>query len=88
MMKRRTSEKLPRARERERGKQYPGVRGKVVDFIEHQFEEGMLFIHVRFTDKTEVSFTLGCRLYIKEADLSDISTGDYKLLKEYVAYEE
>jgi len=87
-MKRRSSVKPPQSKERERGKQYPGVRGKVVDFIEHQFEEGMLFIHVRFTDKTEVSLTLGCRLYIKEADLSDISTGDYKLLKEYVAYEE
>jgi hypothetical protein len=87
-MKRSSSVKPPHARKTERGKQYSGVRGKVVDFIEHQFEEGMLFIHVRFTDKTEVSFTLGCRLYIKEADLSDISTGDYKLIKEYVAYEE
>jgi len=87
-MKRRTFLKPPHARKRQCGRQYPGVRGKVVDFIDHQFEEGMLFIHVRFTDKTEVSFTLGCRLYIKEADLSDISTGDYKLLTEYVAYEE
>jgi hypothetical protein len=87
-MKRRSSVNPPRTGQRKRGKQYPGVRGKVVNFIEHQFEEGMLFIHVRFMDKTEVSFTLGCRLYIKEADLSDISTGDYKLLKEYVAYEE
>ena len=72
----------------ERGKQYPGVGGKVVDFIEHQFEEGLLYIHVRFTDKTEVSFTLGSRLHIKKADLSDISTGNYKLIKQYVAYEE
>lgn len=88
MMKRRSAVKPPHSTKMERGKQYPSVRGKVVDFIDHQFEEGMLFIHVRFMDKTEVSFTLACRLYIKEADLSDISTGDYKLLKEYVAYEE
>src|SRR6266446_7767369 len=37
------------------GNQYPGVHGKVVDWAEHTFEEGgLLFIRVRFTDKTEL----------------------------------
>lgn len=67
-------------------KQYPGVHGKVVDFIDHKFEEGLLYIHVRFMDKTEVTFTLASRLVIEEADLSDISTGDYKPINMYVAY--
>ena len=40
--------------------------------------------HFRFMDKTELTFTRGCRLVIEEADLSDISTGDCKLIKEYV----
>ncbi len=32
------------------GNQYPGVRGKVVDWAEHTFEEGgLLFIRVRFS---------------------------------------
>ena len=33
-------------------KQYPGVNGKVVDRVEHKFEEGLLFIDIRFVDKT------------------------------------
>jgi len=28
------------------GKQYPGVRGKIVDWAEHVFEEGMLYVRV------------------------------------------
>jgi hypothetical protein len=27
-------------------KQYPGVQGKVVDWVEHKFEEGTLYIDV------------------------------------------
>jgi hypothetical protein len=73
---------------RERGRQYPSVKGKVVDWIEHKFEEGRLYIHVRFQDKTEVTFTLGSRLQIIEADLSDISTGDFKPIREYIRYAE
>ena len=38
-------------------KQYPGVRGKVVDWVEHRFEDGTLYIHVRFKDRTELTYT-------------------------------
>ena len=72
----------------ERGRQYPGVKGKVVDWIEHKFEEGRLYIHVRFQDRTEVTFTVGSRLQFVEADLSDISTGDFKPIREYIRYAE
>ena len=68
----------------ERGRQYPGVKGKVVDWIEHKFEEGMLYIHVRFQDKTEVTFTVGSRLQIIEADLSDWKTGDDVIKRTYI----
>jgi hypothetical protein len=71
-----------------RGKQHPGVRGKVVDWVEHKFEEGTLYIHVRFQDRTELTYTLGCRLVIEEAALSDISTGDYKAVREFVSGEQ
>jgi hypothetical protein len=27
---------------------YGGLRGKVVDRVEHEFEEGLLYLHVRF----------------------------------------
>ncbi len=66
------------------GKQYPGVHGKVVDWAEHTFEEGLLFIRVRFTDKTELCWTVNTGIVIEEADLSDWKTGDFKLLKLFV----
>ena len=62
------------------GKQYPGVQGKIVDWAEHVFEERMMFIRVRFTDKTELCWTLNTAHVIMEADLSDWTTGDFKQL--------
>jgi hypothetical protein len=41
------------------GKQYPGVHGKIVDWAEHVFEEGMTYVRVRFTDKTELRVSSG-----------------------------
>ena len=66
------------------GKQYPGVHGKVVDWAEHKFEEGMLFIHVRFTDQTELCWTIRTASVIQVADLSDWRSGDFKELCVYV----
>jgi hypothetical protein len=66
------------------GKQYPGVRDKVVHWAEHFFEEGILYIRVRFTDQTELCWTLRTAHVIQEADLSDWKTGDCKQLKVYV----
>jgi hypothetical protein len=62
------------------GKQYPGVRGKVVDWVDHAFEDDVLYLHVRFTDKTELCWRIGMSLVIEEADLSDWKTGNFKQL--------
>lgn len=71
-----------------RGKQYPGVRGKVVDWVEHEFEEGTLYIHVRFQDKTELTYTLGSRLFIEESVLGNLTTGNYRTVSKYVSNEQ
>jgi len=68
----------------ERGGRYPGVKGKTVAWIEHAFEEERLYIHVRFLDMTEVTFTLGSRLEIIEADLTDWKTGNGVIKRTYV----
>ena len=68
-----------------RGKQYPGLHGKVVDWVEHEFTEGSLYIHVRFQDRTELTYTIGSRLFIEEAALGDISTGNYRVVREFAA---
>jgi hypothetical protein len=62
------------------GKQYPGVRGKVVDWVDHAFEDDVLYLHVRFKDKTELYWRIGTSLLIEEADLSDWKTGNFKRL--------
>ena len=68
-------------------KQYPGVHGKIVEWAEHVFEEGMLYVRVRFTDKTELCWVLQTAHVILEADLSDWKTGDCKQLAVFVENE-
>lgn len=83
MTKRKASRRSAVAKDvptRFRGKQYPGIRGKVVDFAEHNFEEGNLYIHVRFSDMTELCWTIRTATFVDEADLCDWSTGDGKRL--------
>jgi hypothetical protein len=61
---------------------YRGLRGKVVDRVEHEFEEGLL--HVRFTDKTELCWQIAARMTIARADLSDWATGNLQRLRVFV----
>lgn len=67
--------------------QYLGVRGKVVAWAEHVFEEGMLYVRVRFTDQTELCWVLQTAHVILEADLTDWKTGDGKQLAVFVQNE-
>jgi hypothetical protein len=70
-----------------RGKQYPGAHGKVVDWVEHKFEQGILFIDIQFVDKTALCWSIGSAIVIQEAHLSDWKTGDIRLLKRFVQNE-
>jgi hypothetical protein len=79
MMKRKSRVKLA-PRDIMRGKQYPGVRGKVADWVDQAFEDNVLYLHVRFSDKTELCWRIGTSLVIEEADLSDWKTGNFKQL--------
>jgi hypothetical protein len=69
------------------GTRYRGLQGKVVDWVEHQFEEGVLYINVRFTDKTELSWRVSTRMTIEEADFADWTSGDFKQLRIFVRNE-
>ena len=85
-----TKRKSPGQRQSQKplpGKQYPGVRGRIVEWAEHVFEEGMLYVRVRFTDKTELCWVLQTAHVILEADLSDWTTGDSKQLAVYARNE-
>lgn len=52
----------PDSRSSPPGHRYPGLHGKVVDWVEHKFEEGLLYLHVRFTDKTELCWRIATRM--------------------------
>lgn len=86
-MTKRKSRVKPSPREIMQGKQYPGVHGKVVDWADHAFEEDVLYLHVRFTDKTELCWRIGTSIVIEEADLSNWKTGDFKQLGVFVEHE-
>jgi hypothetical protein len=68
-------------------RRYSGLSGKVVDWVEHRFEEGLLYIHVRFIDKTELCWRIATRMTIEEADLSDWKSGDFEQLRAFVRNE-
>jgi hypothetical protein len=68
-------------------RQYRGLRGKIVDWVEHKFEQGLLYIHVRFVDKTELCWRIATRMTIEESDLADWTSGDFKQLRVFVRNE-
>jgi hypothetical protein len=69
------------------GRRYRVLHGKVVDWVEHKFEEGLLYLHVRFTDKTELCWRIATRMTIEEGDLSDWKSGDFEQLRVFVRNE-
>lgn len=73
-----------KARLRSAGRRYPGVQGKVVDFISHSIDDGTLCMNVCFKDKTLFSLRFACDMSIVSADISDWKTGDYEMIREYM----
>lgn len=66
------------------GRRYRGIHGKVVDWVEHKFEEGLLYLHVRFTDKTELCWRIAAHITIEEGDLGDWKSGDFEQIRVFV----
>ena len=59
-----------------RRRKYPEVRGKVVDYIGHSIDDGVLCIDVCLKDKTLFSFRFACEVFIVGAGLSDWKTNN------------
>ena len=64
-------------------KKYSEIHGKVVDWISHSIEDNCLYVNVRFKDKTQFSLRFVPQIATHYVDLSDISTGDFKMIREY-----
>lgn len=69
------------------GQRYRGVQGKVVEWVEHTFEDGLLYINVRFADKSELCWRIATRMTIEEGDLADWTSGDCKQVRVFVRNE-
>jgi hypothetical protein len=65
------------------GRRYPGVDGKVVDYISHSMGDGTLCVNVCFKDKTAFSLRFACEMFVG-ADISDWKTGDCEMIREYM----
>src|SRR5450631_3799319 len=54
---------------------------------DHQFEEGILYIRVRFTDMTELCWRITTSTLLAEADLSDWEGGNFRQLRVFAQNE-
>lgn len=84
---RRHSPTTPTSRYLVPSRRYRGLHGKVVDWVEHKFEEGLLYLHIRFTDRTELCWRIATRMTIGEGDLSDWNSGDFEQARVFVRNE-
>ena len=76
--------KLKKKRLKIRRRKYPEIRGKIVDYISHSIDDGVLCLNVCFKDKPLFSFRIACDMFIVGADLSDWKTGNYDIIREYM----
>jgi hypothetical protein len=60
---------------------YAVLRGKVVEWVEHSEEDGLVSFTIGFTDGTHFDVTCGTKLV--HAYYADMSSGDEVRLKEF-----
>jgi hypothetical protein len=64
-----------------RREKYAVLRGKVVEWVEHSEEDGLVSFTIGFTDGTHFDVTCGTKLV--HAYYADMSSGDEVRLKEF-----
>lgn len=79
---RRLEERVKKRHEKLRNK-YREIHGKTVDWVNYSFEDGSLYIDIRFKDKTVFSLRFSPQIVTDGIDLSDMSSGNFKLIREY-----
>ena len=64
-------------------KRYKEIRGKKVDWISHNCEEGLLYVGIRFPDDTYFSLQFSPQIVTEGVEFSDMSSGDDEIIKTY-----
>ena len=62
---------------------YREIHKKVVDWVSYSVEQGSVYVCIRFMDKTEFSLQFSPQILTDGIDLSDMSTGNFKMIREY-----
>ena len=63
---------------------YPEVKGKVVEFVEASAQTEGAFVNIRFTDKTDLGFSFNAKMKLDHVTLTDVSDGNFEVIKEYI----
>ncbi len=80
--RRKINERIKKRYERLR-KRYKEIHGKKVDWVDHNFEEGWLYINIRFTDGTNFSLDFAPAIVTRGIEYSDMSSGDEEIIRTY-----
>lgn len=67
-----------------KGKRFPGVEGKTVEYIETTYEQQFIYVHIRFSDKTKFSISLTSEAALYHAALYRETAGNLQVLRDYV----
>jgi hypothetical protein len=62
---------------------YREIHKKIVDWVSHSVEDGTVYVCIRFMDKTEFSLQFSPQILTDSIDLGDMSTGNFKMIREY-----
>jgi len=62
---------------------YREIHKKVVDWVSHSVEQGSVYVCLRFKDKTQFALQFSPQILTDGIDLSDMSTGNFKMIREY-----
>jgi len=76
------NERIKKRYDKLRGR-YKEVRGKRVDWISYNYEEGFLYVGIRFMDGTYFSLQFSPQIVTDGIEFSDMSSRDDKILKVY-----
>jgi hypothetical protein len=76
------AQKIKKRHDRLRNR-YREIHKKVVDWVSHSVEQGSVYVCIRFMDETEFSLQFTPQILTDSIDLSDMSTGNFKMIREY-----
>ena len=65
------------------GQDFCGAIAHTRPWISHSFKDNGLFVSIRFTDNKEFSLQFSSTILTDSIDLSDMSTGNFEMIREY-----